>query len=178
MNYNHQVIRLDRLKSAFPNIKTLDVISRGNSSVICTNKNQNKVTVYTTDKAKILWFEKLGSIGYKLLDVRQIGSAYAEKPMDVYKIELNYLFPLKKAEIKRVTLEILNPIAKTNHLDLKLSLKLLSMKTNSEIARTTSEKLKNFIDNNYVACDLGIEAFMSDSKGNIFCVDPVYSIRF
>ena len=199
-----RVIHNSKLERIFPEFDGSRVISKGSTSVIMQHpRYETMVIVYTTDKAKMDWFQEIrNKVNYKYLSEKREGSVYDELPKKIYSFQIKKMFPLEQKRKDYVNKHILSILSKNvtkemiPHLDdenkrlrrivkgFQPNMKFFKMAKSSKDKRVKDMmfRLKNFVEQNRVATDLRLDSFMQlprNGKGeiDIVCTDPFFSTK-
>jgi len=195
-----RVIHSSKLRGLFPEFSKLKVLKKGSTSVIAEDPiYDNRVIVYTTDYAKVLWFKKISNkVNFSFIEEKEEGFVQDEIKNKIYVFKINRMETLdqkrkdyvyehilslyQKNETKEIRKYLDNPEILKNR---KIISKFEQNMKFHKMARISKDKrvkymmscLESFIENNSVAVDLKIDSFMKLPNGDIVCTDPVYSTK-
>jgi len=195
-----RVIHNSKLERIFSDFNPAKVIKKGSTSVIMEHPRYNTmVIVYTTDKAKVDWFEEIrNKVNFKFLEEKREGSVYDEVPKKIYKFQIKKMNPLdqkRKDYVNRHILSILSnkvtrdispylsddETAQIRHIvkGFQPNMKFYKMAKSSKDKRVKDMmyRLKNFVETHRVETDLRLDSFMKLPNGDIVCTDPFFSTK-
>lgn len=185
-----KVLHSSSIKRLCPKIfgtdfENLVLIKKGSTSSVFQHPIFKSMIIgFTTDRAKIDWFEEnKNRLNFKLIDTKMEGSVYDELHKHLYCFTMKKLEPLSSAEISYIQEDLLSKYNKLAfHPTMKsfsASLKLfyLAKNTADKKVKDMLFRLKKFVDNNDVEMELIKSSFLKLPSGEIMLIDPVYSTK-
>lgn len=185
-----KVLHSASIKRLYPEVfetefKDLILIKKGGTSSVFEHPIFPTMVVgFTTDKAKIDWFEEnKRRLNFKLIETKMEGSAYDEMHRYLYCFTMKRLEELSADETAMIQKEVLSPFNKLGyHPTMKsfsknMKLFYLAKRTSNKKIKDILFRLKAFVEKNSVEMELIKSSFLKLPTGEIMLIDPVYSTK-